>query len=200
MSLLFESIRVVNYNLFNIEYHNARVNESRARLFSARDPWDLRSMIHFPELQPDIIYKCRFTYAEEKVSVEFQKYSRRTIHTLKLMDCPDLEYKFKYLDRFAFDRIKHECPGFDDVLIVQHGRITDSSFANIIFFDGVKWLTPSSALLKGTKRQKYLDNKVIFEEEIFADDLKRFSQARLINAMLDLEESPDIPVSNIFWY
>ena len=35
---------------------------------------------------------------------------------------------------------------------------------------------------------------VVFEEDIQVSDLSRFSRARLINAMIDLEESRDVDI------
>jgi 4-amino-4-deoxychorismate lyase len=60
------------------------------------------------------------------------------------------------------------------------------------------WFTPAFPLLKGTKRQYYLENGVILEKEIKISDLHQYKMARLINAMIDLDESDDIPVEHIF--
>ena len=44
----------------------------------------------------------------------------------------------------------------DDVIIVRNGLITDSSYANLIFFDGREWITPKVPLLEGTCRARLL--------------------------------------------
>ena len=62
---------------------------------------------------------------------------------------------------------------------------------------GPSWVTPDSPLLPGTKRRVYLDLQIIHEKKIETADLKGFSHARLINAMIDLNDSADIPVDNI---
>ncbi|HON17298.1 MAG TPA: chorismate-binding protein, partial [Spirochaetota bacterium] len=69
--------------------------------------------------------------------------------------------------------------------------------ANIAFYDGEKWLTPTKPLLYGTKREYLLEEGKIVEEEISTRDIKFFYKVSLINAMLDLEEIA-IPVLNIF--
>jgi 4-amino-4-deoxychorismate lyase len=63
---------------------------------------------------------------------------------------------------------------------------------NIMFFNGLDWYTPSSPLLKGTKRAYYLQKQLIKESDIIVNDLNKFSKVRLINSMLDLEEGNDI--------
>ena len=67
----------------------------------------------------------------------------------------------------------------------------------IALFDGTCWFTPASPLLKGTKREYYLDNKMIFKCDIAPADLSKYKKMRLINAMLDLDDGVDIPIENI---
>jgi len=198
MSLLFETIKVANNTLLNLDYHNARISQARRKLFGADDNWDLQTLIQLPELNSNLVYKCRLIYDEYLQSLEFQPYNMRILHTLKLVESPEIDYGLKYLDRSALDLIKQDNSNFDDIIIVQSNRLTDCSFANIVFYDGEKWLTPGSPLLKGIKRQKYIDHQMIFEQDIVVSDLKFFTKARIINAMIDLEESQDILMDNIF--
>lgn len=121
----------------------------------------------------------------------------RRLQTLKLVDSADIEYSFKYLDRTALDQIRSENPAFDDIIIVKNNRITDCSFANLVFYADSGWVTSNTPLLKGTKRQMYIDKQIIEERTITVSDLNLFSKARIINAMIDLEESPDILMENI---
>ena len=197
MSLLFETIKVVNKTLINIDYHNARVNRSRQELFNAIDAWDLRS-IAIPPLDSGQVYRCKLVYLKKIISIKFYPYTIRPLRTLKLIECPDLDYSYKYFDRSNLEILKLSNNQADDIIIVQHGRITDCSYANIVFYDGAKWVTPANPLLKGTKRQQYIDNQLIFERDITISDLQYFTNARIINAMFDLEESPDILMENIF--
>jgi 4-amino-4-deoxychorismate lyase len=86
----------------------------------------------------------------------------------------------------------------DDILIIKNGNVTDTSFSNIVFFDGTKWLTPAQPLLRGTKREKLIRENIIFEETITKNEIQRFQNAVLINAMIDIEESPIIEIQNIY--
>jgi hypothetical protein len=50
--------------------------------------------------------------------------------------------------------------------------------------------------LQGTQRQKLLDEKIIFEQEILVNDLRKFKYAKLINALIAFEASV-IPIHQI---
>ncbi len=199
MSLLFETIKIINNSIFNIDYHNKRVNESRRQLLKQTDLWDLRDIIVIPEIDLNLTYKCKLVYSEKLQTIEFQKYAIRKLQTLKLVECPDIEYSYKFLDRTQLDTLKQTYYQTDDIIMVKNQQITDCTYANVIFFDGEKWITPANPLLKGTKRQKYIDEGTIFEDNIKICDLKKFVKARIINAMIDLHECPDIRMKNIFF-
>jgi len=199
MCRLLETIRVRGGELQHIDYHNSRVNASRAAIFGAVMPWDLSEIIKMPELDPSVTYRCRFLYAEEPGTTEFIPYVKRIVRKLFVIDCGNFEYSYKYADRSAFEKFRAGIPDpeHSDILLVKNGLITDTSFSNIILYDGVRWYTPAIPLLKGTKRQYYLDHKIIFERDIAVKDLYKFVTARLINAMLDMEDGDDIPVGDI---
>jgi 4-amino-4-deoxychorismate lyase len=201
MCQLLETIKVKNNSLQHIFYHNTRVNDSRKLLFHSNHPWDLSKIIRIPDLDQNTIYRCRFLYGREPDGFEFIPYLKRDIQKLYLTDCGDLEYSFKYSDRSALEKLRNSVPDPDlsDVLLVKNGFITDTSFSNIALFDGIKWYTPAIPLLMGTKREYYIDNRIIFKRDIKPADLLNYRKARLINAMLDLNEGEDIPVSNILW-
>jgi 4-amino-4-deoxychorismate lyase len=201
MCRLLETIKVKENRLHHIAYHNNRVNASRRALFGSTRPWDLSEIIRIPELNPAVTYRCRFLYAEEQGIAEFIPYAKRVVRKLYLVDCGDLEYAFKYADRSIFDPLKENIPDPEqsDILLVKRGRITDTSFSNIILSDGVAWYTPAVPLLKGTKREYYLDEKIIHERDIHVNDLLQYKKARLINAMLDIDDGEDIPVGKIVY-
>jgi len=188
MSQLFEAIKLYKGKLENIEYHNERFNRSRKQLFGCKDLIDLNETIKIPKNIGKGLFKCRVVYDKKTIEINFLPYVKPKIKSLKLIECNDIAYKYKYLDRTKIDELlkhKGEC---DDVLIIKNGLVTDTSIANICFYDGQKWITPITALLKGTKRQKLLDEGKIFEAEITQKDLKKFKKASLINAMIELGE------------
>jgi 4-amino-4-deoxychorismate lyase len=199
MCQLLETIKVKHNSLQHVSYHNNRVNNSRKLLFKSKKPWDLSKIIRIPDLDQNTIYRCRFLYGRESDGFEFTPYIKRDVRKLFLVECGDLEYSFKYADRSAIEKLRNNIPDPEssDILLVKNGLITDTSFSNIALFDGSKWYTPATPLLMGTKREYYIDNRIIFKREIKPADIPNYRKARLINAMLDLYEGEDISVSNI---
>jgi 4-amino-4-deoxychorismate lyase len=202
MSLLLETIKVANRQLINVAYHNARLNASRASIFGASGSWDLSSIIKIPDHLTDVTYKCRVEYGRDIELVEFIPYQQRMVKTLYLVEANEISYSHKYTERKALNDLKSQIDDSpnSEILIVKNGLITDTSYSNIVFFDGTLWFTPDFPLLPGTKRSFYLDLQIIHEKKIEPADLKGFSHARLINAMIDLNDSADIPVENIIGF
>ncbi len=126
-------------------------------------------------------------YNGRSINIEYLPYQKRVIQTLQLVQADTLEYALKYADRTELDKLFTQKRNADDILVVQNGLITDSSIANIAFFDGTKWLTPKHPLLKGTTRARLLKEKRLFEEDIHLKDLDRFSGFALMNAMIDFD-------------
>lgn len=198
MCRLLETIKIYNNKIFNLEYHNKRLNRARQDLFGISESIDLRDYIN-PPLQPDTIIKCRVIYAQKIENIIYQKYKPRNIKSLKLIFDDSISYPYKYEDRQELNKLlsfKNEC---DDILIVKRKKITDTSFSNIIFFDGAKWLTPAEPLLYGTKRAELIAGQIIAEVEILLSDLHLFKKALLINAMLDFNEANCIAIENILF-
>jgi 4-amino-4-deoxychorismate lyase len=150
----------------------------------------LNELIQVPASVRKGIYKCRVLYTADGIEdLQFIKYTTRKVDSLSLVDIQDRGYSFKYRERAWIEDLLRQS-GTDEIVMCQNGRITDASYANLVFFDGVRWITPSRPLLKGVKRHQLLLDKKIAEEAIGLDDLHRFSHVKLINAMMTWEESP----------
>ena len=198
MSRLLESIKVYNKRLYNIEYHNVRMNNSRAELFNTKEQIDLSRIISVPDELSNELYKCRVIYSVEIISITFQKYKEKKISSLQLVQDNDITYTHKYEDRTEIE--KHlSVTKADEILIIKNGFVTDTSFSNVVFFDGTKYFTPSSPLLKGTKRAKLIADGTIQEEEIRLNDIQKFKFVYLVNALLDLKEENRIPIEKIIF-
>jgi 4-amino-4-deoxychorismate lyase len=86
----------------------------------------------------------------------------------------------------------------DDILIIKKGMVTDSSYSNVVFKDlNGSWVTPSTYLLPGTRRASLLMRGEITECEIRSIDIGMYTELKLINAMLGLNDTEGIPVTNI---
>ena len=197
MYRLLETIKIKNRLPQNIENHNARMNRTRNELFASSDSIDLNNSIKIPGHLTNDVYKCRVIYSKKIEVVEFLPYTIKPVRTLQLVECDTLEYKYKYFDRTIFNELLQQTK-CDDILIVKHNFITDTSYSNIVFFDGNKWITPSTPLLKGTMREYLLQTGRLVEANITVNELKLFKKAALINSMIDLEESPFIEMHNIY--
>jgi len=73
------------------------------------------------------------------------------IRTLKVVPTI-IEYPYKYANRNAFDTLLQSHPDFDEIIIEKDGFITDTTIANLAFYNGTYWLTPEKPLLPGTMR------------------------------------------------
>lgn len=199
MSLLFETIKVVNKKLQNVSFHNERMNRSRYELFGCKDELNLAELIEIPTDITSEIYKCKVIYSDKIKDVEFRKYTLRNIEKLRLVKNDEIDYSYKYLDRNQLDDlVKEHCKDeSEDILIIKNGRITDTSYSNIVLFDGKEWHTPKFPLLKGTKRAKLLYDKRIIEKDIMFYDLKNYEQILLINSMLEFDPREAKLVSEI---
>jgi 4-amino-4-deoxychorismate lyase len=194
---LFETVKVQNRRLYNIEAHNLRAVSSRRIVLGLKDKFDLRDFISLPNNIDNGLYKCRIVYAQTVQEVEFLPYIPKQIRSLQLVHDDAIQYEHKYLDRLCFEKLLQSAQA-DDILVVQHGFITDVSFANVILYDGKNWVTPARPLLCGIKRQILLERRVIQERKIALNDLQQFKHAALINAMLDIGDIPFILIENIF--
>jgi 4-amino-4-deoxychorismate lyase len=184
---LFETIKVFERQFYNLKYHNQRLNFSRKVLFGSKEYLDLGNILTIPDFVDESLFKCRVGYGRQGVEqVEFFSYEMKLIHSLKIVYDDDINYSFKYTDRNDLENLLLKKEKCDDILIIKNGFVTDASICNIAFFDGNRWLTPSTPLLKGTRRANLLEKGQIYEEEVRVTDLKTFKKAALINAFRDL--------------
>lgn len=200
MSLFIETIKLENGDYKLLGYHSKRLNNTLLNFFNKKPA------INLPEFLPKAkeldeykrgIYKCRVIYGETIENIEISPYKKRNITRLKIVR-RDIDYGFKSTDRKCFSDILEGLSANEntDILIVKNGYITDTSFSNIMLFDGREWITPDTFLLNGVKRQYLLDNKKIKEERVSIGDLKHFKKVSLINAMLEPQEI-EIDMRNI---
>ena len=196
MSLLLESIKFEDGNFSNLFHHEQRMNRSLRMLCGASDYLELEEFLSRIDKPASGLYKCRIVYDENSMEVEFLPYVAKPITTLRVVEHDRISYEFKYCDRKNINRLfdlRREC---DDVLIVKRGFVTDTSYCNIVFRKGKRWLTPWSALLRGTQRQKLLERNIIAEEDIRLEDISSFDCFKLINAMIEFD-GPELEISNI---
>ena len=196
MSQFIESIRIENGNIELLDYHNERFNTTRKLFFCVEDECDLKHFIHIPEEYKKGVVKCRIVYDLEIVNVQFSVYRPQRISHLKLQET-SINYAYKSTDRSQLEELKNLALPADEVLIVKNGKISDTSFTNIIFSKNGLWFTPDSPLLEGVRREYLLNIGRIEEHEICPADITNFESFMLINAMLDFDENRVLPIQNI---
>ena len=183
MNEFVETICLENGQAWNLQRHNERMNRTRRAFWgNAVRTLKLEDWIR-PEAF-DACTRCRVVYGENILKVEYFPYRMREVKSLKLVVCDEADYSYKHADRSLLDRLFAEREEADDVLIVRKGLLTDTSIANIALFDGLNWYTPEHPLLKGTRRQTLLDENLVIERDIKADDIHNYLKIRLFNAMI----------------
>lgn len=193
MCLLFESIRIEQGKVLNLDYHQKRVSKSSKMILE-------RELNNITIPCDNKIYKLRISYDRMAiVGYSITEYIARNINSLSIVEVDSsFEYSLKYENRSIIDNL-NSCRGNrDDILIVRNGYITDTSFSNILLFNGLDWHTPSTPLLEGTCRNRLLDESIIRCADIKLTDLKHYTKVMLINAMLDFDTSRTFNTSNIY--
>jgi len=189
MSRFIETLQFKNGSLQNLKCHNRRFNHCRKDNYGIEEAVDLRKLIDASSLLNNITYKITISYSETINDVSIIEYHKKTINTLKIVEAsPDFDYSYKYSNRREINQLLLKKESCDDIIILKNKLITDISFANIVFYDGNKYFTPASPLLKGTKREELLEKQMISIEEIYVKDLQLFKYCHIINAMLELED------------
>lgn len=197
MSRFIETIQLLHGLLLNLEFHQIRFERSRREVLGIKNHPRLAEAITVPKGLDKGLLRCKVYYGEVIELIEFEPHLERKVNTLKLVNSDSIEYGYKYADRRELELLFHRREECDDILIVKKACISDSFYANVIFWDGFEWITPNTPLLPGTMRASLLNRGLIREEGITPDELNRFQKLKLINAMTDLEQAPEIPIDCI---
>jgi len=197
MSLFIETIQLFHGELRNLEFHQERFERSRRDVLRLKNHPRLAEVIQLPEGLQKSLLKCRVSYGTVIDLIEYEPPQIREVHSLKLLYSDTIDYRYKYAHRSNLEELFGQRGACDDILVVKNHCITDSYYANVVFWDGREWITPDTPLLQGTMRAFLLSRGLIREERIGPEDLHRFQALKLINAMHALDQSPEIPIESI---
>lgn len=190
--LLLETIKIEEGKIHNLLYHQRRCNESRLKLFNLTKPLMLEHIIQPP---PTGLYRCRIVYNQTIQSIEYIPYKAKEIHRLKVVPS-FMNYAYKFKNRDTLNALLMLHPNVDDIIIEKNGYLTDTTIANIAFYDGVRWFTPDIPLLKGTIRAKLLDEGFLHTKPIKKEDLSQYTHVALMNAMIGFKILKQITISD----
>ncbi len=185
MNDFLETIKVVDGEVLNIEYHQKRY-ESVLKSLGCDEFKNLLDYIDAPKWG---VYKCRVVYNPHAIDVTYEEYKKRDIVTFKVVFNNEIEYAQKSTSRENINSLYEQRDGCDEILIIKNLLVSDTSIANIAFFDDNHgmWVTPKTPLLKGTTRERLLDEGRLVEAEIKVHELRKFTKVALLNAMIGFD-------------
>lgn len=174
-----ESIKIEHGYIQDLKYHQDRITRTIGR--------NLNIETAVPDEYCDGVVKCRIIYDESGIKeIGYFNYIEPIIRTLKVIECNDITYDYKFENRCYIDRLMECREGCDDIVIVKNGQITDSSFCNIIFRNKSGLFTSDTPLLEGTKRARLIAEKKLNVVAITIDDIYLYDEIILINAMCEI--------------
>jgi len=196
MSQFIESIKIEDQEIFLLELHQKRMNNTFSH-FGKEGSIDIAKI--FKELEHDEggLYKLKITYDLNKnYRTQLIPYAISEIDDFQLVENNVYDYSFKFEDRKEFEKMINKAKA-SEIIIVKNNHITDTSFSNLLFLKGKDWFTPNTFLLNGVQRTHLLKNKKIKEAEITLQSIKEYSHFQLINAMNDFDDMFIYPISKI---
>ena len=172
-----ETIACIQGQAQHLSYHQKRMDHALGK----SDLFNLKELLKVPDTA---LLRCRILYNNSTIDISYHPYSKRNITTLQLVEDNEINYDYKYADRTQLDYNFSKRGSADDVLIVKNGYITDTTIANIAFYDGIQWFTPDTPLLEGTTRARLINEKQLIVSTIKVDDIRHFQGFALLNAMI----------------
>ncbi|AKK72426.1 aminodeoxychorismate lyase [Chryseobacterium sp. P1-3] len=196
MSQFIESIKVEDQEIFLLELHQKRVDQTFSH-FGKEGSIDLAKIFKSLQHDEDGLFKLRIAYdLDKKIRTQMIPYAIPEINDFQLVENNSFDYSFKFEDRKELDKMKMKAKA-EEIIIVKNNHITDTSFSNLLFLKGKDWFTPNSYLLNGVQRQNLLKHKKIKETEITLQNIKQFSHFQIINALNDFDDMFIYPIDRI---
>lgn len=194
-----ETIKIKEGEAQAIAYHQDRMERTIRHFFPS-----LCNATSMPSLEKLVaptadmdFYKARVVYGEQGVKdITYAAYAMREIKSLQVVENDAITYDYKSADRSSLNALVAQKGDCDEIIIVKHGLLTDTSFTNLAIYDGNHWITPKRPLLLGTKRAALLDKGIIQEADITLNDLRNAVKVSLFNAMIEFGER-EVPIGNV---
>lgn len=188
MCLFFETIKVVDGEIQNLNYHLNRIYNTQTAHYKKSNISEIEKFFEYFKHQENGTFKLKIIYSTTIKKTEITPYKLLIKNKLKFFEKSNLQYRFKFFDRSELVSIEKQLAENELGIVVQNQYLTDATYGNIVLWDGENYLTPNTTLLNGTKRQKYLDEGVIKIDTIKIHNLNKYKKLYLINSMIDLGE------------
>lgn len=184
--MYIETIRIQDGRVRNIAYHNDRCNRTREMIYGSSTSMQLRSAIDCPTELVKGITKCRITYAEHIIKVEYEPYELKPISSLKLVQADHVDYQHKASDRSALLDLFSKKGSCDDIIMLKDQRLTDTYYGNIALLKNGRWYTPERPMLAGTMRAHLIARGSIIPKSIIVSEIQEYEQITVFNAMIPM--------------
>lgn len=182
----------------HVEEHQKRFARSYHAHYGQVPPFGLLDGFQLPEdLDHSKKYKLKVCYGATDCNFEVTLYENELPKTLQLVTADYLDYAHKWTDRQGLDALYHQRGKAGDVLLVKNGLLTDSSYANLLLTDGLQVVTPTQPLLKGCCRARLVALGHVSLRDVTVQDLPKYQNFQLVNAMNDFDEHRWLPISQI---
>ncbi|MXV37772.1 chorismate-binding protein [Flavobacteriaceae bacterium Ap0902] len=194
MSQFLESIKLFQGEVFHLDWHQKRVDETFAAKFRGAQSLNLKTILENQSLPKEDLFKIRIVYDAQAYLIEVLPYQKRNIKTVEFIETK-ADYSYKSTNRSFIYKARTKSKA-DEVIFIKNGYIADSSYANLVFYDGQVWFTPTTYLLNGTTRQRLISEDKIKAIPILLEDITKFEYIGFINALNDLGEQA-IPLNGL---
>jgi len=191
-----EAIKLKDGFLHNLEYHQTRVNQTTTHFYGDANINLMLLQDTIPDNARKGLFKCRVVYSNKIHNIEYVPYIFKKIRNVGIVADNTIDYSHKFANRDQLNTLLTDS-GFDDIIIIKNGLVTDASASNLIFISDEALVTPIDFLLPGTKRQYLLDKGIIKEKRISLEDIHNYHRIAFINAMIDIEDSISISVNEL---
>ena len=198
MCLFIESIKIKDGQARHLDLHQDRMDRSIAEIYRTPNRLKISKILKNYEIPASGLYKGRIVYDLEVRDFQIIAYQPKKIKSVRAVDGDHIEYSYKYENREVFKKLLDRNSDVDEIIIIKKGLISDSSYSNLVFWDGHHWITPSSPLLQGVQREYLLAEKKIISRKIRLSDLAKYERIGFINAMMDLNDMPVIGMEKLF--
>ena len=182
--LFFETIKLIDGKMVNQQWHQARLSTTIAHHFASQ-PFSLAEVYsQCPDLGR---YRLKVIYASSLISVHIQPLEIQPINSLKIVRAA-INYPFKFVNRLELEDLYQRRDDADDVIILNiEGYVTDTTCANLAFWDGKRWVTPEHSLLPGTIQARMISLGVVRKEPIHESGLRQYPKVAIMNALRGIQ-------------